>query len=161
VSAAGVVCQRRDLFDWGLARARVGLAQIDERGTLPLELGRGKLALHYHRFALSPLVMLAELASANGIPLYDENHGALRRLAARVIDGFADPSTFEALTGEAQEVKLPPAGSDLAWAELYFARFHDARLAAWLSAARPLVDERLGGDLTIAFGAVLTVPSEK
>jgi poly(beta-D-mannuronate) lyase len=152
VGAAGIACQDRALFDWGIARARIGIAQVGADGILPLELARERRALHYHVFALAPLVMLAELATANGVALHDENDHALRRLADRVIAGLADPSTFERLTGFPQEqVTTPPRATDLAWAEPWQARFPDARLAAWLAAARPVVDVRLGGDLTAAF----------
>jgi len=159
VGAAGVACQDRALFDWGIARARIGIAQVGKDGVLPLELARQRRALHYHVFALAPLVMLAELAAANGVGLYDENDHALRRLADRVIAGLADPSTFERLTGFAQEqVTTPPRAADLAWAEPYQARFPDARLAGWLAAARPVVDVRLGGDLTAAFAVTTGSP---
>jgi poly(beta-D-mannuronate) lyase len=159
VSAAGIACQDRALFDWGIARARIGIAQVGGDGTLPLELARGRRALHYHVFALAPLVMLAELAAANGVALHDENDHALRRLADRVIAGFADPSSFERLTGFPQEqVTTPPRGADLAWAEPWEARFPDAQLAAWLATARPVVDVRLGGDLTAAFAPTAGSP---
>jgi len=159
VSTAGIACQDRALFEWGIARARIGIAQVGADGILPLELARERRALHYHVFALAPLVMLAELAAANGIALYDENDHALRRLADRVIAGLADPSSFERLTGFPQEqVTTPPRGADLAWAEPWQARFPDARLAAWLATARPVVDVRLGGDLTAAFAAAASRP---
>jgi poly(beta-D-mannuronate) lyase len=159
VGAAGVACQDRSLFDWGIARARIGIAQVGPDGILPLELARQSRALHYHVFALAPLVMLAELATANGIALYDENDHALRRLADRVIAGLADPHSFERLTGVAQEqITTPPRGSDLAWAEPYQARFPDARLADWLAKGRPAVDVRLGGDLTSAFAVSAPSP---
>jgi poly(beta-D-mannuronate) lyase len=152
VAAAGAAAQNRALFEWGLSRARLGIAQVRADGFLPLELERGTRALHYHLFALAPLVMTAELAAANGVDLYGEGNGAIRRLAERVIAGLADPAPFAAAAGAAQEVKRPPRGADLAWAEPYFARYHDRRLAPLLAAARPLRDDRLGGDLTAAFG---------
>ena len=152
VAAAGTACQDRGLFDWGIARARIGVDQINADGLLPLELARQRLALHYHLFALAPLVMLAELAAANGIALYDEKDHALRRLADRVIAGLAEPARFESLTGFAQEqITQPPRQTDLAWAEPYAARFPNATLGRWLADARPVVDVRLGGDLTAAF----------
>ena len=151
VAAAGAATQNHALFDWGFAQGRIGIAQIRADGFLPLELDRKALALHYHIFALSPLVMLAELAEANGIHLYDEGDGAILRLADRVIAGLGDPSPFAAAAGVAQQISRPPRGADLAWAEPYFARFHAARLAPLLAVARPLRDDRLGGDLTAAF----------
>jgi len=151
VAAAGAAARDRALFDWGLARGRAGIAQIRPDGFMPLELGRGAMALHYHLFALTPLVMLAELGEANGVALYAEGHGAIGRLADRVIAGLRDPAPFAAAAGVAQQVR-PPRGPDLAWAEPYYARFRDRRLTPLLAAARPLRDDRLGGDLTAAFG---------
>lgn len=154
VAAAGVACQDRRHFAWGISRARIGLAQVDPSGLLPLELARGRLALHYHLFAVAPLVMLAELGSRNGVPLYDERDHALGRLVERVVSGLANPATFERLTGFPQaQVAVPPREADLGWAEPYLARFPDPRLASWTAAARPLHDVRLGGDLTTAFAA--------
>jgi poly(beta-D-mannuronate) lyase len=153
VAAAGAAAQDHALYDWGLGQARIGIAQVRADGFLPLELERRALALHYHLFALAPLVMTAELAAANGLDLYKEGDGALRRLADRVIAGLIDPAPFVAAAGTDQElIPLPARGPDLAWAEPYFARFHDRRLAPLLAAARPLRDDRLGGDMTAAFG---------
>ena len=151
VAATGAATQSHALFDWGLAQGRIGIAQVRADGFLPLELDRKTLALHYHIFALAPLVMLAELGEANGIDLYDEGDNAILRLARRVIAGLADPSPFAAAAGVAQQLRRPARGADLAWAEPYFARFHDRRLAPFLAVARPLRDDRLGGDLTAAF----------
>ncbi len=151
VAAAGTAAHDRALFDWGLARARLGIAQIRPDGFIPVELERKTMALHYHLFALAPLVMLAELGEANDVDLYGEGNGAIKRLANRVIDGLRDPASFAAAAGTAQQVR-PPRGPDLAWAEPYYARFHDRRLVPLLAAARPLRDDRLGGDLTAAFG---------
>jgi poly(beta-D-mannuronate) lyase len=153
VAAAGIASQSRPLFDWGMSRARMGIHQIDSRGFLPLELEREARALHYHRFALSPLVLLGEMAEANGIALYNEKEGAIRRLADRVIAGFRDPTSFSERVEADQEITRPPTGVDLAWAEPYYARFRDRQLEEWIVAARPLVDHRLGGDLTATFGA--------
>jgi poly(beta-D-mannuronate) lyase len=152
VAAAGAAAHDRALYDWGIARGRIGIAQIRPDGLMPLELARGAMALHYHLFALAPLIMLAELGEANGVDLYAEDHGAIGRLANRVIDGLRDPAPFAAAAGVAQQVR-PARGPDLAWAEPYYARFHDRRLIPLLAPARPLRDDRLGGDLTAAFGA--------
>jgi poly(beta-D-mannuronate) lyase len=153
LAAVGIASDDRRLFDWGIARARIGIAQIDDVGCLPLERARGRLALHYHVFALGPLVMLAEIALVNGIDLYVENGGALHRLAGLVTDGLADPAELaRRLALGPQEIASRRAGALLGWAEPYHARFPDRRLGAWLGAARPVVDVRLGGDMTAAFG---------
>jgi poly(beta-D-mannuronate) lyase len=154
VAATGIAANQRDLLEWGISRARLAIADIQKDGTLPLEMDRGALALHYHVFSLAPLVMLAEIAAANGVDLYAEGDGALRRLADRVIRGMADPATFEKLSGVPQSFPLAthPRSAYFAWGEAYYARFRDPRLLRWLAAERPLIDARLGGDQTLAFG---------
>ena len=67
----------------GCARLKLGIARIRPDGTLPLEMARGARALHYDLFALTPLVMTAEIGLRHGVDLYTARHGALRRLAER------------------------------------------------------------------------------
>jgi poly(beta-D-mannuronate) lyase len=152
--AAAIATDDRALLDWGIARYRLGIAQIEPDGTLPLEMGRRSKALHYHLFSLAPLVMIAELAAANGIDLYAERDGALHRLARRTLDGLDDPAFFVARTGAAQDFTGGPLGrAHLAWIEPYFARFPATRRDDLLARFRPLAMSWLGGDTTLAYGA--------
>ncbi len=152
VAASGVAANDRALFDWGIDRSRRFIAQIAADGSLPLELARKGRAQHYHVFSLMPLIMLAEIAAANGIDLYAENSGGIDRLARLVIEGLDDPSQFAALAGIHQEWIGTFGGWQLAWAELYYARRRDPVLPGWLARYRPLRNDWLGGDLTLAFG---------
>lgn len=151
VASAGIAASDRELFDWGVARYRLFLSQVRGDGTLPLELARGKRALHYHLFAVAPLVMLAELAEVNDVHLYEAGDRALDRLVSRCVRALADPRAFGAEAGAEQVL---PDSSELAWAEIYSARFPRPDLRPWLR-ARPLVSEFLGGDLTLAFARAL------
>jgi poly(beta-D-mannuronate) lyase len=148
---AGVALDDRALFDWGIAKYRLALRQIAPDGTLPLELARKSKARHYHLFALAPLVFIAETAARNGIDLYDENGGALRRLVDRVLSSFDDASFFERATGETQQWIGALDGGKLTWMEPYHARFADARLKPWLDRFRPLKNRRTGGDATLLY----------
>jgi poly(beta-D-mannuronate) lyase len=157
VAAAGIAAHDKELFSWGVSTAEVALAQVRADGFLPLELQRKALALHYHLFALGPLVMMRELARVNtdrvGRLSFDEMAGLeLGRLIDRVVAGLGDPTSFAKAAGAPQSITLPLHGADLAWAEIVYAHSHDPRLAALLRAARPLRDDRLGGDMTLAFG---------
>lgn len=133
---------------WSKAHAiyRDALADIAADGTLPHELTRATRALHYHDFAVMPLVVLAELAAARGEDWYGERGGALHRLVDVVLAGFADPSSIERKSGVAQERPLKLGAG---WPLLYVAR-HGARLdpaaRAAASAARP-THRWLGGDV--------------
>jgi poly(beta-D-mannuronate) lyase len=147
VAVAGVAASDRTLFDWGIGRFELFLRQVQPDGTLPLELARGKRALHYHLFALAPLVMLAELGEVNGVHLYSAGNRALERLVNRCLAGLTDRAAFGALAGTPQVI---PDNSDLAWLEIYNTRFHPQNAVPFLK-ARPLLFGFLGGDLTLAF----------
>src|SRR5262249_18572681 len=136
-AATGIAADDRALFDWAVARYRFALTQIDADGALPQELARASRARHYHLFALAPLVMVAELGASNGLDLYAEHDGALHRLVARVVGSPDDPAWFERRTGHPQERGEALTGWSLAWAEPYYARFHNARLVPYLARLRP------------------------
>jgi poly(beta-D-mannuronate) lyase len=127
----------------------LGVAQIQDDGTLPLELDRKGRALHYHLFALAPLVMLAEMGERNGMPLYEERQGRLKQLVERVVQGASNPEAFARLAGAPQTDTMPPhGGSDLAWVEIWLARFPNPTLRRWVVDRRPVIDPRMGGNLT-------------
>jgi poly(beta-D-mannuronate) lyase len=149
---AGVAVNDKSLFGWGTERYRLGISQIQEDGTLPLEAARKSKARYYHDFALMPLVLIAEVAAQNGIDLYGEQGGAVRRLADRVINTLDDPAFFQRLTGVRQDWVGELNGASLAWAEPYYTRFGDQRLVPWLLRFRPLRNPWFGGDATLLYG---------
>ncbi len=155
VTAAGVAANDRALFDWGIGVYREALTHITQEGTLPLEMARRARAVHYHNFALAPLVMIAEIGAANGLALYAESDGALHRLVARTVDGMIDPTFFERSARAKQEQQ--PRGGELAWAEAYLKRFPEAALPEeWkerIARARPVTYPTLGGNLSALYAA--------
>ncbi|MBR0899386.1 alginate lyase family protein [Bradyrhizobium tropiciagri] len=151
----GTLTDRGDLVEAGLSRARQGVRDIGPHGELERELKRGERALHYHNFALTPLVFCAELASRRKIDLYAENNGAIHRLAAVIIRAVKDERSFGALTQVPQQLFPWTFQGDLAWMEPYYARFHSPDLPPLLRARRPLNNPRLGGNVTATWGAPL------
>ena len=103
---------------WELARSIMHDAARDiaADGSLPMELARGKRALHYHAFALMPLTALAALGAAKGEDFYALGNGALDRLAALTARGLADPQLFDSLAGVAQERPVKPGAG---WMQFY------------------------------------------
>jgi len=158
VAAGAIATDDHDAFVWAIGKYRFALAQITDEGMLPLEIARGRRALHYHGFAVAPLVLLAEIGTANGIDLYGEWDGALRRLVARVVEGVNDPGSFARRTGRTQDLAGGPSGWHLAWAEIWYARTRDASLVPLIQRFRPMRNNWLGGDLTLTFG-VPTLPT--
>ncbi|MGN1289360.1 MAG: alginate lyase family protein [Bradyrhizobium sp.] len=151
----GTLTDRGDLVDAGISRARQGIRDIGPHGELERELKRGERALHYHNFALTPLVFCAELANRRKIDLYAENNGAIHRLAAVIVRAVKDERSFGALTQVPQQLFPWTFQGDLAWMEPYYARFHNPDLPAILRARRPLNNPRLGGNVTATWGAAL------
>jgi len=152
VAASGIAVNDGGLFAWAVEQYRFALTQIAAEGTLPLEVARKGKALHYHVFAVMPLVMIAEMGAANALDLYGEHDGALRRLVDRAVEGLHDPSYFERLTGTTQDFGGSLSGWHVAWAEIWYARFHDPAVSDLLRRYRPARNAWLGGDATLAFG---------
>lgn len=146
VSAAGIATNNRKLFDWGIHTYHVGVAQIEPDGVLPLEMRRGRRALHYHLYALAPLIYLAEFGEDNGLHLYAERDYAIRKLAKLSTDGLVDNSFFAKATGIAQDLPDgPPAAEQISWAKIYVARFPSPVISKLLSEAKSLSYMYLGG----------------
>jgi poly(beta-D-mannuronate) lyase len=133
LAATGIAADNQRDFDWAMQRAKDGIAAIQPDGTLAEEMRRGKRALHYHLYAASPLVMLAELGLPNGVDLYAANHGALKKLVEVSTHGLIDPSLFAQRTGIPQERPDPPTAEAIGWAEPYNRRFPDPAITKLLA----------------------------
>lgn len=123
LAAIGVAADNRPDFNWAIATYDNGVNQIRPDGTLPLEMARGQRALHYHLYALAPLVLLAEFGEANGIDLYGHANGAIHRLVNASVAGIANPEPFAKATGVKQEVAKRVSGDQIGWAPPYARRF--------------------------------------
>lgn len=158
VSGAAVTGDRA-LFEWGIAAASSGLAEVQPDGTLPRELARRDRALGYHVFAMQALGLVASVAARNGVDLWHAQGGALLRLGDLLVRCLADPAIMQQKTGYAQataDLQGWPSKAALSWAEPYYAVTHDPRLVPLLRSYRPGIGTtRNGGDMTLAFGAPL------
>lgn len=146
IAAAGITANDRSLFDWGIETYHDGVAQIQPDGSLPQEMRRGQRALHYHLYALAPLVYLAEFGEVNGLPLYAERDHALQKLATLSTKGLEDNSFFAKATGIPQDTPNGPlAAEQMSWARIYVARFPDPELSKLLAQTKSLSYMYLGG----------------
>ena len=145
LAAIGVAANNQADFDWAIATYDNGVNQIRPDGTLPLEMARGSKALHYHLYALAPLVLLAEFGEANHIDLYSHASGAIHRLVKTSIAGLADPVLFERATGIKQEAPKVISGDQIGWAPPYARRFPNPALSRLIKAAPSLSVYYLGG----------------
>jgi poly(beta-D-mannuronate) lyase len=153
--AIGTVTDDANLIDSGLMRAREGIHDISPNGALKREVKRGKRALHYHTFALIPLVFSAELVRRRHIDLYQENDHAIGRLASLVIEAVQNPASFTKITPVKQDLFPWTFRDELCWMEPYYAHLRDPRLPTLIAPRRPLSEWRLGGNVSAAWGAPL------
>lgn len=146
VAAAGIAANDRKLFNWGIDAYRAGIEQIQLDGSLPQEMRRGQRALHYHLYALSPLVYLAEFGEDNGVHLYSERNYAIKKLATLCTQGMEDNSFFVKAAGSPQDTPNGlPAAEQISWAKIYIRRFPESKLANFLAQAKSLSYMYLGG----------------
>jgi poly(beta-D-mannuronate) lyase len=165
--AVGVAADDRKLFDWGVAAYHAGINEIQPDGSMPLEMRRGQRALHYHLYALAPLVYLAEFGEDNGLQLYAERDHALAKLVHLSVQGLKNNQFFEKAAGIPQDTPHgPPAAEQISWAQIWEARFPDADIAALLAQASSMSYMYLGGlppgtSSTVSFHqATATEPSK-
>lgn len=144
--AIGVAANDHKLFDWGIGTYRTGIDQIQPDGSLPQEMRRGQRALHYHLYAIAPLVYLAEFGEDNGLRLYAERDHALARLVHLAIQGLENNQYFVRSTGVQQDTPNgPPAAEQISWAEIWESRFPDPEIARLLHEAKSMSYMYLGG----------------
>lgn len=154
LAQASVAIATKDEARWQEAKSiyQSALAEITPDGTLPLELARQGRALHYHVFAVEPLVIMAELAAQRGEGWYGMQDGALHRLVAKTTQGLADPAIFDKLSGVAQQRPVKPG---YGWALAYRARFPERMPTA---VQQPPGHRYIGGDITVLERALTSVP---
>ncbi|NKB19765.1 MAG: hypothetical protein GKS01_04385 [Alphaproteobacteria bacterium] len=152
VGLAGVALNNRSHFDWMVERQHIAMRQIEDDGTLPLEMKRRSKALHYHVYSTQVLVMIAALAARNGTNLFGIENGALHRLIKRTVSGLSNQSYFTEKTGKKQTWVGRVSGGKLAWMEAYNARFPTSEIKRWIEKYRPMKNRRIGGNATLLYG---------
>ena len=135
LAAEGVADNDQNAFLWGVATYYQGVGLIQSDGSLVAEMNRAGMALHYQLYALAPLIMLAELGEANGVDMYNVNHGAIHRLVKFDIAALQDPAIIAKRTGAQQNTSAPYSGNEIGWAVPYLRRFPDAQLSTLLASA--------------------------
>lgn len=145
LAAEGVVDNDQSDFLWGIATYYQGVGSIQSDGSLVAEMYRAGMALHYQLYALGALIMLAELGEANGLDMYNVNHGAIHRLVKFNVAALRNPAIIARRTGVQQNISTPYSGLDIGWAVPYVKRFPDAQLSAMIAKAPWVNSSQWGG----------------
>lgn len=147
VMATGIGTNDRSLYNWGESTFDYAASSIRADGTLPLEMARGRRALHYHLFALAPIIMMAEFGESNGQDLYASHHRAVQRLVMRSVDGLMDNQYFAEKTGIAQDTPGSRGikSDDIAVLVPYVKRFPDPKITKLVDSVKLKPYGYLGG----------------
>ena len=135
VASEGIADDDASAFEWGMRAYRRGVDAIQPDGSLAAEMNRRQMALHYHLYAVGPLILLAEFGEVNGFDCYAEDKGAIHLLVKFCVKGLKDPGLLEKRTGVRQVIPDPLAGLDIGWAVPYVRRFPDPEVSSLLARA--------------------------
>lgn len=149
VARIGLTLDDPVLIGWGAVSATLVACTAAPDGSLPQEMWRGKLALHYQLHAVAPLVVTAALLEDTRPGLFAICDGAIPRVVGFTVAALADPAPVEAITGKAQSVGGPddPARDfELAWGPAYLRFVPDPVVEALVKDVEKLGNSKLGGD---------------
>lgn len=148
VARVGLTLGDQQMIDWADASLRLVICTADPDGSLPLEMARKGLALHYQMHALTALVPAAVLMQQEGYDIFAACDGSLHRSIRFTWMAFDDPSEVTRL---AQSEQSYFDGSDklqafeVAWAAPYLATFPDPDLAQFIAPYGVLANSKIGG----------------
>jgi poly(beta-D-mannuronate) lyase len=151
VAAAGVAAGDAALLGWGMGKGAVFLDAVTSEGAHPQEILRGRMALHYHLFALQSAAALARLGEAGGQPFDPARADALARFARFTYAATQDTARIDALAGVAQGhlAEARPWLRDGQGFEIIRPRVAPPEA---LAPFRPYRSSWLGGNVTLLWG---------
>lgn len=153
VARIGLTLSDDKMVDWADASVRLVACAANDDGSLPREMERGRLALHYHIHALGPLVITAALLQTKERDLFEECDRAIPRAVGFMIAALKDPDLAATHAGVAQSFSEPKPevleGFEIAWAVPYLQFVEDADLAELASQFDLLANSKMGGDQTL------------
>jgi len=160
----GIMTQDDPLFRFGVRAFLMALSEARGKGHLPMEISRGRRAVHYQNFATMYLVYLAEMMQRQGYDAYaiKVNGRGLSDIIDVTLDLLDDPTGVIALGVTEQQI-LPHQrdGQFLSWLEPYYARTGDARAMHLMAGRRPLYNRSLGGYTSLFFMDPATEPQSQ
>jgi poly(beta-D-mannuronate) lyase len=157
-TAIGITASDDVLYRFGIQTYVEAITEIDPRGAFPKEMARHENAIHYQGFALQPLVLIAELVTRQGVPIYGykANGHTLRDAIVFFARAADDPSLVKPYTSDEQATHW--GAGDFADFAFYVARFGPDNLPSDILEAlkRPSFSTRIGGSTALLAGESYT-----
>ena len=144
----GLTLNDTAMIDWAVASVERVACTANADGSLPNEMWRGKLALHYQIHAVGPLVFTAALLKDKTPGLLQACDSAIIRAAQFAVAGAKDPKIVEPLAGEKQKFEADPAklkAFEFAWITAFLSQVEDPQIKAFAQNFDELSNSKLGG----------------
>ncbi|WP_176086574.1 alginate lyase family protein [Martelella sp. HB161492] len=154
VTEVGLILDEPGFLDWSADSQSQILDTQSDDGSLPVEMRRGKYALHYQLHALAPLTVSRLLLCQAGRMDSADHMARLRKGVEFALAGIDDPASVEQITGDRQSLPRGLVNQqkfEIAFLEAYLSLFNDVPLDLSLRPLRPLSNSKLGGDLTMLY----------
>ena len=153
--ALALQTQDQTMRNWGAEAITDVLCSANPDGSLPQEMKRGRLALHYQLHAIAPLVVASTLLERQGVPASRVCDDALHRIVGFAVADLETGRATEQITGLPQslfidENSLHPY--QLAWIEPYLTLSDNPDVALMRGRLGALTYTKLGGDQTALWG---------
>lgn len=150
-----VALNRSGLLDHALEIALRKSQMVDSDGLLPLERGRGQMAVEYSLSATQALSIIAVVGEANGRDVLSEKNGSgLIRLMRRMVLTINDPSSFLKFTDSQEAIASEHFDrQNMGWLEIYYRKTKDRDALRAICRNKPLFSWRTGGDWFVFFGS--------
>ena len=148
----GLILGDADMIGWAIASAQRVACTASVDGSLPNEMFRRKLALHYQIHAVGPLVFTAALLKDKDPTLLQFCNGAIVRAAQFAVAGAKDPKIVEAITGVKQSFDPDPANLkayEFAWITAFLSQVEDPDIKAFALNFDVLSNSKLGGNQSL------------
>lgn len=147
--------ETEDLLEWSHTALTDVLCSANADGSLPQEMARGRLALHYQLHAVAPLVTGVALLERQGVPASRTCGGAVHRVVQFTLDDIEDGRKSAEISGERQSF-FDGGGAiekfQLSWIEAYLTLTDDSDIAARTEKLGTLAYSKLGGNQTALWG---------
>lgn len=144
----GLILNDQAMLDWATASVERVACTANPDGSLPNEMWRGKLALHYQIHAVGPLVFTAALLKDKNPGLLQACDSAIIRAAQFAVAAAKDPKIVEPMAGEPQKFDANPANLkafEFAWITAFLSQVDDPQIKAFALNFDVLSNSKLGG----------------
>jgi poly(beta-D-mannuronate) lyase len=148
-ASVGILTNDNKLYRRALKQYERAIGQMNPDGSLPLEMARHENALRYQSFALTPLVMIAELAARQGSDLYRVrvNGHTIADAVDFLVRASANRDLMKRYASEPQTFSLFSGNRPPAWLEFWAVRHPEKPWNSLLT--QPLSDPVIGGNVTL------------